>query len=170
MPRPLVLVLLAAAAACRPTPAAFSDAERAVIADSVAAATSDVFEGAAHLDAAAVVAHYAEDSTLRIAENGVLYTKRDFQAHRDSLFRLLTTISPINKRVVTTVLDPETALTTVTFEFTAITKAGTSASVAGVWTGTFHKVNGRWMIVASHESEPRFAEFLATLFGPPRPS
>ncbi len=168
MRRALFIAALLPLLACQPQPSALTDAERAAIAERVNALTTDVFESAAHLDAAAFVKGYGDDSTVRITENGVAYTKTQYRALADSQYRTLQTISPINKRVAVTVLGRDAAIATVPFAFTATTKGGRSASTTGVWTGTFRKANGTWEIVASHESEPDIVGFMAALNGPPK--
>jgi uncharacterized protein (TIGR02246 family) len=145
-----------------------TDAERAVITDTVTAIVNSVMSGAAHLKGAEVAARFAKDSVM-ITDNGVESTSADaMAAQADSLYAILSSVNGKTTAINVKVLSPEAAFVHVSLKFDLTTKAGRSVNANGVVTALVQRRSGTWAITDFHESEADIATVMAALT-PPAP-
>lgn len=153
MTRTVLLLALGLPLACQSKPVVLSEAGRAAIADSVRAVVDNVFVSAARLDAAGLTRDFSTDPDARRAENGVLYLSvEQYRQMADSLYRLVSSLTPKRQQVHVVVLGPDAAAVTVPFTFTFRSKRGRTGGGDAVWSAVVQRRGGRWQVIQSHES------------------
>lgn len=132
-----------------------TDAEREAVVDSVKAAHQALFATVPSRNVDSIMAFFVGPDRLTWADEGVVFSYDSLmQVIRTTLgsFRSLTLTSGQPK---ITVLAPDAAVLTTTFDETAIIDTiGTTIHLKGAWTAVYQHLDNRWLIGTVHESLP----------------
>ena len=157
------LVAVLYATSCAPQPPAFTDAERAAVADTARALLAQIDMGPASLSGAAFTSRFSSDPDARFADNGGVYTLDGMRAEADGFYSNLETFEVGADATDVIVLGPEAAVIIRQGHSMAKTKTGKEATVQFVFTAVVQRRGGQWQVVHTHESELNLAEFLAAI-------
>ncbi len=154
MNRRACTALLLVAAACKPAGSgAMSDQDRATVAAGVRQADAAFWAALPSRNVDSVMAHFA--SNVVFADEGMIFPTRDSLtvAARATMGTERSAQVTVGDRRIT-VLGPDAAVLTTTFEEMVVDTAGGSATFKGAWSAVWQREHGRWLMVQSHESLP----------------
>ena len=155
---PLLLAL-----SCAPQVPAFTDAERAAVADSARALLAQQDIGAESLSGAAWTARFSSDPDARFAGDGVVYALDALRTAADVFYSNLESLKVAADATDVIVLGPEAAVIVRQAHMIVKTKTGQEATVQLVFTGVVQRRDGQWQMVQTHESELNAADFIAAI-------
>ena len=159
----LAAALICLVAACAgPAPSAMSDVQRTAIADTVKQLAAKLFEGENRRSADEFISQASDDPDFRYVSSGNLFPSKDSlskaaHARVASLKELTYTL----KDAGVTVLSPDAASFTGSYDETAVDSAGKSQSFHDGWTAVYTRRNGQWKIVHGHFSRAPVASSAA---------
>ena len=169
MRRMIGLCALAALAACTPPkPATMTDAQKAALGDSVKAVAVGMVDKMNQGDMTSGWTMYSTSATARFIENGMVSPSldamkkmsADMGPSMEKMHIDVKTADPI-------VLGPDAVVINSPFNMTVKTKGKPEYKAEGVWTGIFHRENGNWAIVTTHESVQHADAMMAAMMPAP---
>jgi hypothetical protein len=158
--RTLVLVLAVLAGACASGAASLTDAERRTVADSLEGMVKRAydFSGPPADGLRRLVSLYPDSGRVVSARDGRMLTSRDslvdgIRYFWESVGRNMQDPRWIWERMVTDVLDRNSAVITATYRVPHRTPQGAPHELAGAMTLVFARRSGRWVVVQEHLSD-----------------
>lgn len=158
--RILVLVLAILAGACVTTDGSFNETERRAVADSLEGMVSRAydFSDTSGDGLRRLVSLYPDSGRVVSASDGRMLTSRDslvdgIRYFWESVGRNMQGPRWIWERMVTDVLDRNSAVMTATYRVPHRTPQGASHELAGAMTLVFARRGGRWVVVQEHLSD-----------------
>jgi ketosteroid isomerase-like protein len=140
--------------ACQPAATELTEEQRTAIADTVRQLADAFFEDFRALDIDGAMVPWASEFVW--AENGVLGTNRDsLETTWRGLFAAIREVTSGEwGEVHITVLGPDAAVFTATFDWAGVDADGAPVGNPGVWTTVWLRTSEGWKIVQGHESYP----------------
>lgn len=138
---------------CAPGPAAFGDAERAAVTDTVRALVDSLWAANDRRDAAALVEYFAPGDQFALFDNGHMYSPAQYKETWGGIFATIRSVSSKRSQLRILPLSPAAASVMATLTFTVTTNAGVSFDGEGTWTAVVQRRPEGWRFVHSHESE-----------------
>jgi ketosteroid isomerase-like protein len=169
MRRMLGLCALGALAACQPPkPAAMSDARKAALGDSVKAVAVGMVDKMNQGDMTSGWTMYSTSADARYVENGMVHASLDeMKKMSEGMAPSMEKMHIDIKSTDAIVLGPDAVLINSPFNMTMKMKGKPEYKAAGVWTGIFHRENGKWEIVSTHESVQHADAMMAAMMPAP---
>jgi len=163
-----IFVMALLAASCQPQPTAFTEAQKAAIADSAKAVVQLMLTHADKLDFVAYFNDYSPDPDARYIENGLLYPSLDAMKKAYADFKpLFESLKNKPEAWDMIVLSSDAVVITMPSHFNFKPKGLPEYRGQYVWTGVVQRRNGKWAIIQSHESWLNPEQVMAALMPPP---
>lgn len=155
-----VALVLSATVSCAPSaPAALSDAQRAAIADTVKQQAARLYEAENRRDADVFIAEATDDPDFRYVANGNLFPSKDsLSKSAHARVKSLKSLTYTLKDAGVTVLSPDAAVFTGSYDETAVDSTGKTLTFRDGWTAVYARRNGQWKIVHGHFSRAPVAK------------
>jgi len=144
------LVTILTAACTRPAATPLTEAERAAVADSVAAAMQSYEDAVLALDLERIIGHYAADSQFRFIDNETMYSYAQLTGHVRQAFPSLRSLEGGFGDVRVHVLSRDAALADAGFLDVFTDTAGAVTRVRGTVTWVWARRPEGWRIVHGH--------------------
>jgi hypothetical protein len=165
----LGLCAVAALAACQPSkPAAMTDAQKTALGDSVKAVAVGMVDKMNQGDMTSGWTMYSTSPNARYIENGMV------QPSLDAMKKMSADMAPSMEKMHIDVksadpivLGPDAVMINSPFNMTMKMKGKPEYKTEGVWTGVFHRENGKWEIVSTHESVQHADAMMAAMMPAP---
>jgi uncharacterized protein (TIGR02246 family) len=145
-----------------------SDAQKAALGDSVKAVAVGMVDRMNQGDMTSGWTMYSTDPKARYVENGMVHPSLD--AMKKMSADMMPNIEKFRIDIDATdaiVLGPDAVLINSPFHMTMKPKGKSEYTGQGVWTGIFQRKDGKWELVATHESVQHADAMMAAMMPAP---